>query len=204
MFYQPPSLTLSWNLIKQKKKRKTCLYGNPKWPLLCMHWYLFHLPEAQRAFQVQRLLGASAWPTAKWMTVPQTRMEIQIPAAPVAPESRQPADPSGAALAGMSPSAKTSPPRLLSNERSRFGLQYRTAYVCECSFLSDCLGQKPSLPILQLELTERCAKPHIHTWWDNKRKLVLHGKVPGEGLPSWLWETKYSLHGCRETPQNHC
>lgn len=73
----------------------------------------------------------------------------------------------------------------------------------KCSFLSDCPGEKPSLPILHLELTEHCAKPHIHTWWDTKMKLVSHGKVSGEGLSSWLRETKYSLHGCRETPQNH-
>ena len=174
MFYQPPSLTLSWNLIKEKKKKGKPVCMEIQSDLICAHWYLFHLPEAQRAFEVQRLLGVSAGPTVKWMTVPQTRMGIWTPAAPVAPETLQPAHPSSPAPSSTSPSAKNSPSLSLSSKRSRFGLQYRTAYICEKFFRASLVKREAIFahtPAWDNRALCKAAHPHMVGM---KMKLTLH------------------------------
>lgn len=205
MFYQLPSLTLSWNLIKEKKKENLSVWKSKVTSLI--HALVFVSPvRSIKGFSGPEADGSVSRANSKINDCATNQMGIWTPAPPVAPETLQPADPSGPALAGMPPSAKNSLSLSLSTKSSRFGLQYRTN-VCEMFFPVSLTRREAIFAHSPSRVNRALCKathPHMVGHQDDAHVTQRDGKVSGKGLSSWLQETKYSLHGCRETTQNHC
>lgn len=148
MFHQPPSLALSWNLIKEKKKKKgkpVCMEIQSDLSYTCIS-ICFTCQKHKGLF-----ISRGCW-------VYQQGRQFHKAASAVAAVMAEawPADPPGPVSAGLSPSAKTS--TSLSNKRSRCVLQNRTDYVYEmcCPVL---LREKPCLSVFQ-----HCAKQLVRFW----------------------------------------